>query len=1070
MITGIVASTLLLFPAAIAAQAVTTAGIRGCVSGGGRETIDARVRVSDDATGFAVEARTAGCQFLIQGLEPGGSYTVVARSLGHELQRRERILLTLGETREIDFVLRPIAARLDTVSVVAQRLSADRIVVGGGTGTTISQSLVEHMPTLNRDFYDFIRLVPQISTKISLASDGLSAGGVGFRFNNFLINGVSERTLSGGVSGAFTGAKSIPLDAVQEYQVLLAPYDVRYGDFAGALVNTVTKSGTNTMHGSAFAFGRSDQLGRSTSSAASGEYQRAQYGLSLGGPIVRDRLHFFVAAEFQRFTYPAAGPYVGQSADAGRPVPVAAADLDRLEQIMKGYGLTAGSAGPVENGNPLRNLFTRLDLALPAWNSRVLVWNNFSGSDDISFSRAASDTFSLSSYQVTHPDRTRATALEFHTALPRAGGGHNELLISNRQDGLDGTGAVQQPVVRVSVPTVSGGRITLNTGTNETAQSSWFHASDFTVSDNLTIPLGASHTASLGVETERFRIRRSAGAGSYGSWSFASLDALEAGVADRYDVKVDLGSAEAPISGMQYALYAGDQWRANNRLSLTSGVRADMLAIDDRAPYQPLVESTFGRRTDEMPRRRIELSPRLGFDWDVSGAGQQYVRGGLGVFTTRYPLGWAQTALLSYGVGGLLRCSRLSPSLQPPPAFTPDYRAAPTTCTGGATITPAFRGDVDLLDKNLRMMRVARGSFVYERRLPWNLVLTNEALVSRSLSDFVVVNLNLSDPASSDAYGRVIYGTIGSTGLATPKTRSPYSEVIDLRNTALNGSYALSTRLEKTSTSGIGGAASYTYSHAHDVETPVRVNTRGTAAWASARVVSGRHDDLSAGISSNDVPQRIVVAGTYAAGRARWRSELSFYYVGESGRPFTYLAYGTLGRGDLNADGSAGNDPIYVPRNALDTVEIRFSGLSDVLGADNSPAAVAGRERTARNAFEDFIDNTPCLRRQRGRILARNTCREPWSNTTIASVRQAVPVAGRALELQLDLSNVLNLLNADWGLFRQAAPALLEHVGQTVESGQTSRPVFRFNSGAGAWTIVPDESAFQLQLGLRYRF
>jgi hypothetical protein len=391
-------------------------------------------------------------------------------------------------------------------------------------------------------------------------------------------------------------------------------------------------------------------------------------------------------------------------------------------------------------------------------------------------------------------------------------------------------------------------------------------------------------------------------------------------------------------------------------------------------------------------------------------------------------------------------------------------------CSGGATITAAYPGDVDILDRNLRMMRVTRGSLAYERRLPWDLVLTNEALVTRGLSDFVFVNLNLAAPTTTDAYGRVMYGTIGSTGTATPKLRSAFSEVIDLRNTAANGSYELSTRLERTPTAGVGGSVSYTYSHAHDVQTPLRANTRGTAAWASARVISGRQDDFTPGISSNDVPHRIVAAGTYVTARSRWRSELSFYYVGESGRPFTYLAFGTLGRGDLNADGSNANDPIYVPRNALDTLEIRFSGFSESTGADNSPTAQAARERAQRSSFENFIANTPCLRRQRGRILSRNTCREPWSNTTIASVRQAIPVAGRAVEAQLDLSNVLNLLNADWGLRRQALPALLEHVGQTVESAETSRPNFRFNSGAGGWTTLPGESAFQLQLGLRYRF
>ncbi len=1069
MIKGIVASTLLLFPAAIAAQAVTTAGIHGRVSGGGRENIDARVRVSDDATGFAVEARTTpGGQFLIQGLEPGGSYTVVARSLGYVLQGREKILLTLGETREINFVLQPVAARMDTVTVSASTASFDRAHPGGGTGTLISESQLDHLPTLNRDLYDFLRLVPQVSTKISLSSPAISAAGQNFRFNEFLINGVSERTFSGGVSNAFAGSKSIPLDAVKEYEVLLAPYDVRYGDFSGALVNTVTKSGTNAIHGSAFAFARNDRLARGSGPTAT-PYDRDQYGLSLGGPIVPNRLHFFVAAEVQRFTYPAAGPYVGQPESADRQVPVGVADLDRFDAIMRGYGLTAGSAGPFENGNPLRNLFTRLDLALPSWNSRVVAWNNYSSSGNIAFSRAARDTFSLSSFQATTVNQTRTTAVQLHTTLSRAGGGHNELLISNRTDGFDPVPAVRQPIVRVSVPSVSGARITLNSGTPQSAQTTALRPTAVSVSDNVTLPLRSTHVVTLGADVERFSMRREGVGGTYGAWSFLSLDALQAGVADRYDERIDFGGANRIVGG-QYAAYVGDAWQATERVSLSGGMRADMLAIESHAPYQPLVDSIFGRRTDEMPRHRVELSPRLGFTWDVSRAVQQQFRGGIGIFTSSYPLAWPQTALSSYGAGGLLHCSRASAALPAPPPFTPDYRAAPTACAGGATIKPAFAGDVDLLDKNLRMIRVARGSLAYELGLPWDLTMTNEGLVTRALSDVGLRNLNLPEPVTTDVYGRVIYGTINPTGAAALKPRSPFSEVIDLRNVAGNYSYQFSTRLEKRSSSGLRGSLSYTYSRARDVQTPLRVNTTGIAAWAVARVTSGRDDDLNMSTSANDLPHRVIVSGTYATASLRWRTELSFYYVGESGRPFTYIAFGALGRGDLNADGSNANDPIYVPRNALDTVEIKFSGLSDSVGADNSTPTQAKRQAAERAAFQDFIERSPCLRHQRGRILARNSCREPWSNTTIASVRQTIPAAGHFVEAELEVQNVLNLLSARWGLQREAASALLEHVGQTGDSPQTSRPIFRFTSTNVGWTTNPDDSAFQLQLAVRYRF
>ena len=1055
-------ATLIVLPhSTAAAQGVGSSGIRGSISAEGADGVmsvyGARVRITHTATGFAAEVEARQGRFFIQGLEPGGPYTVTVRRLGFMVEQREGVRLRLDELLELDFVLRPQIVELQSVSVVASEGSRSTLAdTHGGTATTIDDSLLHRLPTLNRDFYDFVRLVPQISTRIGIPNSGFSAGGVGLRFNNFLINGVSDRTTGTSVSNPSTGAKSVSLDAVQEYQVLLAPYDVRYGDFAGALVNTVTKLGTNVLHGSAFVYARNDLLARRTSDSASTAYDRAQYGFSLGGPIVRDRLHFFIAPELQSFAFAAPGPYVGQPKNTERAVPVSAADLVRLNDIMlRKYGLAAGSAGPVEDGNPLRNLFSRVDLAIPAWNSRVVVWSNYSGGDDIALSRTAPDTFSLSTNQVKRVSSSRLSAIQIHTTLPRAGGGHNELLLSDRLTSVHPVTGVRQPIVRVLVQGTTGSPVLINTGTHETGQDTWTHASAIGLKDNLTLPVAASHVVTIGGEVERFRIQRGGVPGAYGAWTFGNLDSLELGEANRYDLGLDLGDVTVPLSGAQYAAYLSDQWQAHRRLSVTAGLRADLLALDGHAPYDGGIESIFGRRTDEMPRSRIELAPRVGFMWDVGETRRDRIRGGAGLFTSRYPLAWVQTALSSYGTGlAMLRCVRTPGNGRQPPSFNPDYSAPPTACANGPTLT---QGDVDLLDRNLRMMRTARGSLAYDANFPGGVQFTAEALVTRLLSDFAFVNLNLRDPTTTDRNGRVMYGSIGPQGIATPALRTGFTEVIDLRNTSGGGSYQISARLEKELTDRTTGAISYTYSRARDAQTPLGVNTRGTNVWATARVLSGRDDDFTPGISSNDLPHRVVLFGAYAIPRLRWRTELSFYYIGESGRPFTYIAWGTRTHGDLNADGSNANDPIYVPRSAFDTSEIR-------LDASN------GSVQLQQEAFEALIQRTSCLRRQRGRILERNSCREPWSNTTVASLKQTIPIGGRTVEAEVEVYNVLNLLSGGWGQRLEALPRLLEHVGQTSDPLQPSRSIFRFNATAPRWTTVAAESAFQLQLALRYGF
>jgi hypothetical protein len=957
-------------------------------------------------------------------------------------------MLSLGEIVDLEFVLRPAAATLETQLIRAASPAH------AGAATTIDQRMLTSLPTLNRDFYDFVRLVPQVSTRVSLPNGGFSAGGVGFRFNNFLINGVSERSLAGSVSSSFSGVRSMSLDAVKEYEVLLAPYDVRYGDFAGALVNTVTKSGTNSLSGSVFAYGRNDRLGRR--SASETNYDRAQYGFSMGGPIVRDRLHFFVAPEIQQLRSAAPGAFVGQPESSSPPVRLSVVDLARMTEIMRSYGLTAGSGGAVTNSSPLVNLFLRMDVAVPALNTRVVIWHNRGKGEDGTFSRASRDTFSLSSARVTRNAAARTSALQFHTTLRRAGGGHNELLVSRFSQSVRSVAPVRQPVVRVSVPGVTGGRITVNTGTHETAQGTAFGSHAISVKDNITVPLGMSHVLTVGAEVERFSVRRGGVLNSYGSWSFASLDDLEVGEADRYEVGLDLGVPNVPLRGWQRSAYVSDKWRARRDLSLTAGLRADLLSLDDRAPYHSGVDTVFHRRTDQPFGRKVELAPRLGFIWNPGNDPRHSIRGGTGLFTTRFPLAWAHSALAGYGAGtGFLRCGRSPRDLGPAPAFNPDRSTAPTTCANGAGIAVSRRGDVDLLSENLRMMRALRGSLAYDRSFGQGLRVGTELMATRGLSDFMFVNLNLGAPESLDRNGRVMYGSIGPSGTAEPALRSTFSEVIDLVNTSGSHSYQATVRAARVA-GRITGAASYTYSRVRDAATPVRVNTSGIVAWGSARVVSGRHDHHDTGISSNDIPHRITAAGTFAIPR-RWRTELSFYYVGESGRPFTYRASGTQGRGDLNADGTNANDPVYVPLDVKDETEIRFDG---------DAASVIEQQVT----LEHLIQRTPCLRRQRGQILERNSCREPWSHTTAAAVRQTIPIRRRSIEVQADLFNVLNLLHRDWGTLREAAPALLEHVGQSSESGQSPQSIFRFDRSAPVWTTLATESAFQLQLALRYRF
>lgn len=1047
------------------AQSITTSSIRGAVrTEDGSDLTGAAVRVLNTITGISSKAQVRQGRFIVQGLEVGGPYVVEIRQVGFIPQRTQPLRLALGETLEVEVLMRRLTTTLDSV-VVRSSTPGNPARGGGGTVTTIPDELLHRLPTLDRNLFDFVRLAPQASSKVGIQRIGLSAAGANLRFNNFLINGADERVVNGNVSTGINGGKSIPIDAVKEYQVLVAPYDVRYGDFAGALVNTITRSGTNNVEGSTFAYWRNDRLARGGDLASSEPYDRVQYGFSVGGPILRDHVHFFVAPEFQRLTSPAPGPYLGQPSNALQTLRANPADVARIDEILTGYNLGSGSAGPVTNRSALRNLFARVDASIPRWNSRVVAFTSYAASDDPRFTRAARDTFYLSTYKYSVSPAVRLSSLQLHTDFPRSSGAHNELIVSRLTDEQDFVVDVHQPVVRVLVPATDGGMITLVTGTNEQAQGRFGRNWSTSVRDELSFPVGVRQMFVLGLQAERFRVQRGGVAGGFGTWTFASLDSLEGGVAERYDLRKDFGSADSPLQGGQYAAFLGHEWRAHERLTITTGIRADVLDFRSRAPFSPIVDSIFGRRTDELPRSRIHWSPRFGFRWNVPRTSGDHLRGGFGVFTGRPPKAWISPAITSYGVGtGVLRCDG-----NMAPGFVPDYRAAPTACTTGPALATAPLGDVDLLDRSLRLAQTQRASLAYDRQIGSDVTLTGEALVSRNLSDFVFVNLNLQGPQSVDSFGRVLYGTVAANGVGLPALKSGFSEVIDLRNTSKNYSYQLMARLEKRFADRTSATVSYTYSRVRDVQSPSRVNMPGIVLWADARAISGRHEDLVRGVSLNDLPHRLVAGLTYSAPWQSLGTDFSFYYVGESGSPFTYLAYGASRRGDLNADGSNANDPIYVPRDVYDTAEILFIG-SDALGADNSPAAQANRVLAQQVALERLIEGSACLRRQRGSIVERNSCREPWSHTTIAGLRQALPIGGHAFEIELDAFNVLNLLNSRWGRNRVAAPRLLEHVGQTPGAAGTAKPVFRFDAKRPEWTTLKTESAFQFQLGVRYRF
>jgi hypothetical protein len=1046
------------------AQGVTSGAVSGrVVDDLGNPVPGASISVVNTTTGSTSRATAArDGRYLVPGLDVGGPYSVSVRHPGYQSQMRDGQMLTLSQNLTLDFRLERQTIILSTVSVTTETdpiLSPDRT----GAATIISDSALRRLPSLDRTFTDFVILSPEVSD----AGPGLSGGGVNNRHNNIQIDGSSENDLFGlgetGQPGGQARGKSIGLEAVREYQVLLAPFDVQQGNFGGVLVNAVTRGGTNELHGSMFLTSRSEGLARNVDYVRDQEYSQRQFGFSIGGPIVKDRVHLFLAPEFQRRFEPAAGPYLGQTS---APYPALPSDIERFQTILAGYGMDGGSAGPARNANPLRNIFARLDIA-PSVNNRLVLRYNYGRAEDDVLARDPT-LLRLTSNAHAFTSVKNSAVAQLFTSFE--GGAGNELIVGYNRIRDRRNAAVLAPQVQVAVPTPTGGTAQLRAGAENSSQGTEVDQDVIELTDNYTLPVGR-HRLTAGTQNEFYRLRNLFAQNSYGVWEFSSLDSLARGDAGRYQAGVGLGGPlDARFDAVQLGLYVQDRWQATDRFVLTAGLRLDVPFLLDKPQENPSVLADYGRRTDDVPSGNVQLSPRVGFNWNRAGDRLEQLRGGVGLFVGRPPFVWIGNAFQNSGTG-LAQLTCVSTGMVPR-FTTSSVSAPPSTCANGATA--ATTGDIALLSSDLKFPQFARASLAYDRRFGHAWIASVEAMYTRAVSTFFYTNRALAGSQGLDRNGRTVYGMIAPTGVATPALSGPRRNVIDVQNASKDYSYSLTAALNRRFTNWFEAHASYTYEQARDIQS--LTSSVATSNWRFGRAISGDQYSQSLDRSSFELPHRVVAYGTFSLST---RTDVSLIYLGHSGSNYDFVYGGSGGAGDLNADGAQGNDLIYIPSDVAKESEIRFTGVSPVPGADNSPAAQAQRIADQQAAFERYITSTDCLNRQRGRIMTRNSCRSPWTNTVNVSVRQALPsIRGQALAIQLDVFNFLNLLNADWG--QQPLPPagggsvpLLTHVGQTagaLTGANGSQGIFTFDPATEKFDRRHVGSAYQMQFGVRYDF
>jgi carboxypeptidase family protein len=1020
------------------AQTVTTGSLSGVVLDPQRAAIPgASVVATHTPTGTVYEATTGGeGRYQILNVRVGGPYDVTVRMPGFREQTVSNVNVALGEDKAIDAALE-LATVAEQVTVTAQVPLIDP--TRAGTASNVRAEAIETLPTVSRSLADFARLDPNfVTTSQGQGATILSVAGRNNRYNNIQIDGavnndlfaISEASAPGGAAET----QPISLDAIQELQLVVSPYDVRQGGFTGGSINAVTRSGTNQLHGTAYYFGRDDSLvGKISDRGADiplGPFGDKQSGGSLGGRLVRNKAFFFANFDLGRRETPSGfsvgntGQNWGHQAEAQRFVSI----LRNRYSYDPGVGDDALREFVRATDN--NKFFVRTDFNLNN-NHRLTVRHNYIHAfNDVGFPTNILYYFPDNFYRITNDQNS--TVGQLNSTFGRS---FNEVRITYQRIRDRRTTPTAFPFVRVFLPDGSS----MRAGTENFSSRNALDQDIIEITDDYTM-VWRNHTFTFGTHNEFFKFDNLFIRDNFGNYQFSSLDLFEQGMAQSYDFSFSvtanpLESADFAVN--QFGFYGGDQWRVGNQLSVTYGVRVDLPVFPDKPTRNPFSETTFGYRTDVVPQSRL-WSPRVGFNYDVRGDGNEQVRGGIGLFTGRTPYVWLSN---QYGSTGneFTRVSVTNNVANRIP-FVTDPLNQPATVVGARVLG----NEIDVIDPDYEFPSLWRGNLGYDRQLGlWGLVGSAEFLISKTVKDVRYANINLVQTGTRFD-GRPFYDAN-----AGGRVSNAISNAILLANTDLGRQWNMSVKLEKPFRSGWFASGSYAYGQTRS--SLDATSSQAASNWGNART-PGDPNNLPLAVSNFDVGHRFNLAASY-----RWELPraldltASMFYNGQSGRPYS-ISYNN---NDFNGDAQFFNDLLYVPNPGEVIVRINTAPASEQL-------------------LEDFINGDECMSESRGRISERNCGRQPFTNIMDAKFAFGVPIRRAKVELTMDILNFLNLLNDSWGRYEFLDFQTLNALAYAGIDAASGKPIYNIATFASPtfrkFTIDNLRSRWQAQFGARVRF
>lgn len=1068
-------TTLVLFVSIFTFGQVTTGSMTGYVKDDkGEGLIGATVKAVHVPSGTIYGTTTQeGGRYNIPNMRVGGPYTITVSFISFQEQKEENVSLPLGQTFKIDFKLQSSSTALKEL-VVTGKQSTTFNSSRTGAATYISREQLQNLPSLNRGIQDFTKLTPQ-------AGKGLTFAGRNNLYNSFTVDGSLFSNAFGlsDLPGGATNSQPISLDAIDQIQVNLAPYDVKLSGFTGANINAVTKSGTNEFSGSVYTFIRSTDLtGAKVKGAdvSNDKYSLNQYGFRVGGPIIKNKLFFFVNGELERQSSPGSNFRANRGTDGPGISNVKASDLDQVKTALQKLGYDPGAYEGYEFQQNNEKVTARIDWNINSKNKFNFRYSYMNAFRDINSSTSNSNTgrgpsqtsllFQNTSYR--QYNKINSYVAELNSSISNKMSNNLSVTYSRFRDYRTAPGGLF-PLIDIED---GNGKNYISAGSEPFSAVNKLSQDLVQFANNFNLYSG-KHTWTFGVAGEYFKFSNAFAQFYLGQFRYKDMTSALAALGGDQTVQPTLyqlsysaikgnPAPSADLSAATASAYAQDEFQIKDNFKLTYGVRFDVPFYPTKLDKNPTIDAVSFRNGEHLdvsvlPKAKLMVSPRIGFNWDVKNDQSLQIRGGSGIFTGRIPYVWAvnqagQNGLL-YGNDKITNFAGANarPFNPNPGAYIPPNPSAPNSVL------------INVMSPDFKYPQIWRTNLAVDVLLPGKILGTFEGIYTKDINAVYHRDANLVNPTGKSV-GPGARDTFPTNNRVSPKA----TNAIVLDNTSKGWSYSLSAQFSKTFDFGLYASAAYAYQNAKDITSSP--GSQAASAFNGNAVVNDPNNPVLS-YTGFLVQHRVVATLSYKIQYAKvLATTVSVVYEGS---PFsdafsnTRISY--VYAGDMNHDGSTtNNDLIYVPKDKNDIILIPSKVAAGAPADTRTPDQIW-------SDLDQFISKDKYLNSRRGQFTERNGGQYPWWNHFDVKIIQDIDFAKIApktkskLQATLDIINFGNLLNSNWGVAKTVAnPAFLTYRDSNGPGGQARYSFNNIKSPFNDFTSVL--SRWQMQVGIRYIF